>query len=305
MKIISLDVGIKNMAVCVLEQSTHFESNNEKKMDIVLWDILNVGTETVPVETHLCSFCRKKAVYRNANHFFCQKHAQTEWIPVKNFTKLSNLELDELWSRKNPNIVKPVEWSFKQLAQHIKQNMLTKCVVEKKVKASQMSLIDIGRKMTVLLDHLLSNHLDLTHVLIENQISPIATRMKTLQGMLAQYFIIRFPQVSIEFVSSHNKLTLTHPNTPEIMENNIGKEPIQTGNETEKKGKKKKEVKKEKEEKKENKENKYRQNKKQAVEKVSEWVKGGPFEHFFQESKKKDDLADCLLQGLWFVQVKK
>ena len=30
---------------------------------------------------------------------------------------------------------------------------------------------------------------DLTHVIIENQISPIATRMKTIQGMVMQHFI--------------------------------------------------------------------------------------------------------------------
>ena len=31
----------------------------------------------------------------------------------------------------------------------------------------------------------------ITHVFIENQISPIANRMKTIQGMLAQYFIMK------------------------------------------------------------------------------------------------------------------
>ena len=44
-----------------------------------------------------------------------------------------------------------------------------------------------------------------THVIIENQIRPIANRMKTVQGMLAQHFItIQIP--FIDFVSSGNKL---------------------------------------------------------------------------------------------------
>ena len=30
-----------------------------------------------------------------------------------------------------------------------------------------------------------------THVIIENQISPIANRMKTIQGMITQYFIMK------------------------------------------------------------------------------------------------------------------
>ena len=46
----------------------------------------------------------------------------------------------------------------------------------------------------------------ITHVLIENQISPIATRMKTLQGMLTQYYIDHLENVDITFVSSVNKL---------------------------------------------------------------------------------------------------
>ena len=42
-------------------------------------------------------------------------------------------------------------------------------------------------------------------VLIENQIGKIAIRMKSLQGMIAQYFIQKnIP--TIEFISSKNKL---------------------------------------------------------------------------------------------------
>ena len=43
-------------------------------------------------------------------------------------------------------------------------------------------------------------------VIIENQISPIANRMKTIQGMLAQFFIMKNDDIHIEFVSSSNKL---------------------------------------------------------------------------------------------------
>ena len=46
---------------------------------------------------------------------------------------------------------------------------------------------------------------NIDYVLIENQISTIATRMKTLQGMITQYFIMRDVE-NIEFVSSTNKL---------------------------------------------------------------------------------------------------
>ena len=49
--------------------------------------------------------------------------------------------------------------------------------------------------------------IELDVVIIENQISTIASRMKTLQGMISQYFIMKgIP--SIEFISSINKLKI-------------------------------------------------------------------------------------------------
>ena len=46
----------------------------------------------------------------------------------------------------------------------------------------------------------------ISHVAIENQISRISTKMKTIQGMVMQYFIMRCQVVVIDFVSSSNKL---------------------------------------------------------------------------------------------------
>lgn len=44
-------------------------------------------------------------------------------------------------------------------------------------------------------------------VVIENQISPIATRMKTVQGMVTQYFLMRgVSKASISYISATNKL---------------------------------------------------------------------------------------------------
>jgi hypothetical protein len=44
-------------------------------------------------------------------------------------------------------------------------------------------------------------------VVIENQISPIATRMKTVQGMVTQYFLMRgVSKTNISYISATNKL---------------------------------------------------------------------------------------------------
>ena len=55
-------------------------------------------------------------------------------------------------------------------------------------------------------DIIISNHINtIDCIVIENQISPIANRMKTLQGLIAQYFIMN-NRTKIEFISAANKL---------------------------------------------------------------------------------------------------
>jgi hypothetical protein len=72
-------------------------------------------------------------------------------------------------------------------------NTVGSSVVNKSV-----DLITIGRNLSNQILNL--KHLDnIDYVLIENQISPIANKMKTIQGMVAQLFIMRNVP-TIEFV---------------------------------------------------------------------------------------------------------
>jgi hypothetical protein len=82
------------------------------------------------------------------------------------------------------------------------------------IKANDYNLVDLGinlrNKLDVLLDFNFNDNdknkvSDIDLVLIENQISPIANRMKTVQGMIAQYLIMRGVQ-NILFYSAINKL---------------------------------------------------------------------------------------------------
>ena len=112
-------------------------------------------------------------------------------------------------------------------------------------------------------------------MIIENQISTLASRMKTLQGMITQYFIMKhIPQ--IEFISASCKLKLfTDANSED------GGVDAST----------------------------YADRKKSGIivcrslgeisrKHNSDYVKWMPV---FENHKKKDDLADCFLQGLWRV----
>ena len=105
-------------------------------------------------------------------------------------------------------------------------------------------------------------------VIIENQISTIASRMKTLQGMIAQYFIMR-EVPCIEFISAANKLKM-----------------FMTKKKTT-----------------------YTERKIESVEVTKDLLERLPqfekYRGYLEKNKKKDDLADCFLQGIYYLTLKK
>ena len=162
------------------------------------------------------------------------------------------------------------------------------------VRADQIDLLTLGRNMMTELDKFISPYTstsggvsigDIGHsedlgkmgglekykidiVIIENQISTIASRMKTLQGMIAQYFIMR-GTLCIEFISAANKLKM-----------------FMTKKKTT-----------------------YTERKIESVEVTKELLEKLPqFEKYrgcLEKNKKKDDLADCFLQGIYYLTLKK
>jgi hypothetical protein len=162
------------------------------------------------------------------------------------------------------------------------------------VRADQIDLLTLGRNMMTELDKFISPYTptptpesvrDATDsrdlgkmgglekykidiVIIENQISTIASRMKTLQGMIAQYFIMRGTPC-IEFISAANKLKM-----------------FMTKKKTT-----------------------YTERKIESVEVTKELLEKLPqFEKYrgcLEKNKKKDDLADCFLQGIYYLTLKK
>ena len=133
--------------------------------------------------------------------------------------------------------------------------------------AHDIDLITYGRNLMKHMDVILTTLWPIDMMIIENQISTIATRMKTLQGMITQYFIMKkVPQ--IEFISASCKLKLITDSMVDISS--------------------------------------YGDRKKAGiaicrslgVNQTTEYSKWMPL---FEQHKKKDDLADCFLQGLWRV----
>lgn len=260
--IISIDVGIKNLSYCIFSDDTH------EAINIHDWGVLDLSSdehEQVCSHTTKTGICGKRASYtlRGAS-FYCGTHikkcnicpAPAEYykaIKQKKMTKNIVDLLCKLYDHQNKDTI----------LQHIFENNSTK--LSKTTSAAGIDLIDIGRAISIKLSTVV-NKSNINKVLIENQISPIANRMKCIQGMITQFFIER-GVFDISFVSSANKLRKYD------VPKKTYKERKQSGIEITRKIMK---------------DNKH----------LSIW------EECFNNHKKKDDLADSLLQGLWFINNK-
>jgi len=269
MQIISIDVGIKNLAYCIIDIDT--STNSEYK--IIKWDSINLCGEDMKclVQTEKGKVCNKKATYSKNNIDYCLTHAKktSYMIPNKelSFPSIKKMKIDNLISLAEKYHIhlnddnKKKDTILKTILDYISINAFD--IIGKK-SANQLDLVTIGISMKNEFDKIMPTT-NIEHVIIENQISPIANRMKTIQGMIAQYFIMKGIQ-QVFFVSAMNKLKSFTIN---------------------------------------NEKTEYKDRKKMGVT-----ITGGILEFynnkewliFFKGHKKKDDLADSFLQGIWFLQ---
>jgi len=292
MKLLSFDVGIKNMAYCFLDISgDHITS-------ILGLNVLDIMNDHVSIPT-LCSYidtkkkgcsCKKIAKYTTTkpNEVYCDKHAKlmsTYLIPSKQTqsTYLATKKVDELFQLSislgmyNKDDARPKKDTMLMKLNQYYGEHCYQLITPKKANAGDIDLIELGKNMRTLFDQH-SEFSEATHIIIENQISTLATRMKTIQGMLAQYFIIKNPESHIAFVSSANKLKGL---VREPLENEIRPYTMTSGQ-------------------------RYREHKKDSVFHCSHILRQHPELEIWQSSlltKKKDDLADCFLQGIWYIKM--
>jgi hypothetical protein len=304
MKVISFDVGIKNMAYCIFE-------NINGELGISGWEVLNLmDTQdtnfvcqcmNVPKSKKLLpKICTKKAKYIKNNTYYCEKHATgcSQYIvPTKQFqlTSLKKMKIEDLIKLGNKymvfiDIASPDKMLKKDLLTIVTSYFDKRCfelIIPKKTKtASETDLIEIGRNMKQRLGEV-TNLNEITNVAIENQISPIANRMKTIQGMLAQYFIMTNEDAQIDFISSANKLKQFDKNKRIPPTDKVAVAPDTSTNIVR------------------NINPNYKSHKKDGVQYCLEVIDANPEMSMWKtalDTKKKDDLADAFLQGIWYLR---
>lgn len=304
-RIISFDVGIKNLAYCIIDIESGIRISDWAIINLTCDDDKSVLSETCSCVMKKGGLCGKLSKYHKNDIFYCEKHAKkcTEWmIPSSKYssTALSKCNISQLNGIASTIdiIVSPNLNAIKRT----KKELVDVIVAEAKrrsfislnpVKVSNtrdIDLITIGRNIKTLLDNIILIK-SVTCVLIENQIGPLALRMKSVQGLLSQYFIMRFDNIPIFFISSSNKLK----NLPIIPRCDIT---VCDSDDDE------------------NQKLKYKQHKSDAVHHTHQIIADNPeFDEWKilfpslqnpclkkkTNIKKLDDYADCFLQALWWL----
>ena len=267
MRILSIDVGIKNLAFCLLE--------NDK---IAKWDVINLAAQDASDGCGCCVVdknvkCSNLAKFTKNGSHYCLKHAKKQpfQIPTPELKKafINKQKLQKLYEMADKFGIQYTNTMKKNDIIHELNEYTTSMCFEMvhSVGASEIDLVTIGKNIKKHFDQIFSGEEVFDYVIIENQISPIANRMKTIQGMIAQYFIMTGTCQKIEFVSSVNKLKDIAPADKNVKLS-------------------------------------YGDRKKLGISTCLEIIKDtnsySEWCAYFTSHKKKDDLADSFLQGRWF-----
>jgi hypothetical protein len=88
MKLISIDIGIRNLAVCVLE------GTSRKDVSISSWDVIDVLGEKNGVSRPSCFHCSKPGMWFQGEKYACTKHCPKVKVPTK--TSLTKTKIEDL-----------------------------------------------------------------------------------------------------------------------------------------------------------------------------------------------------------------
>ena len=193
---------------------------------IVDWDVIDLTDE------HVCT-CSKPATHRFHQTYTCKKHAYPE---------LSLVELIAQCTSRSIPLGTKAE--------------MKKALFKEVKPIPPPTLVDLGQQLMKRYDARFSG---VEIVLIENQIGPLASKMKAVQGLVIQYWLMKGAKV--ECISACNKLKLFH-----------------SGKTT------------------------YAQRKKLSIHYTQLLLAANELTTNFLSHKKKDDLADTFLQGVWYFQ---
>lgn len=281
MKVLSWDVGIINLAYCMIEYKEDWK--------ILDWGIINLTNR----EEMKCSNCGKNAsCYNDISGnivYYCKKHLPKD-LNVPEFEKLffENNQNTCCWETEKNKCCKKSKFCFKgnyycsvhakSIYKKIEDEYKIKSVKKKAVGA--LSIDDLKLELIKELDNRKSFQ-ESNIVLIENQPSMKNPKMKAISSTIYDYFLIRgivdkeLTKSKIErvkFMSPSNKLKLADEGDTKKLVKAKGDDSKS-----------------------------YKLTKSLGIKYCKELIE--PFEEWkevLNSHKKKDDLADSFLQGMYY-----
>lgn len=288
---LSWDVGISNLAYCIIEKI------DEKlgKFKIKKWGIINLRDEIKCQEKDKNNNkCEKKAIYYSIKGNYCKVHSK-KYIPEKikqnecqdtdkcvhiiNNTKTKTMHLCDKRAVLSLELDgKNYPYCKTHLDSHVKQ--ITKDRSLKKINKTNANKIPLQTLAVKLFEHLEKNSefLNVHEVLIENQPTFKNPTMKTISSFLYSYFMLKgFIEnktiKNVKFISPSNKLKV--------------------GSDADKKLKNVK---------KENNKKVYKMTKNLGIKFCKELIKDDEQNlEFIKKQKKQDDLCDSFLQAYYYI----
>ena len=306
MKFLSFDVGIKNLAYCIV----NYELENPSEFKIDKWGIINL-IEDEQQESHENEKCKcfnknKKVCGGRAKHyvkvknkllFYCNRHLSEyqklmQWFNPTEFHQ--NYDSVNICSYIGKKVCKKkAKWYYFNgedkvnlctthkssfLAKELKNTQPKKI---KKVKCNNIPIEKVFLNMTKILDAKYKHFLQIPIVLIELQPVYLGPKMKSVSNHLFSYFMIRgivdkelnnsLTQY-ITYMSAKSKLTIDDENNVDIMT----------------KDKKQSE--------------KYKIYKQMSQDYTRKLLQNDPVNlEYFNSQSKKDDLADAYLQCIYYI----
>jgi len=244
MKLVSFDVGLRNLAYCILE------GTSRTNIKIKEWNLIDVMAEESGIVP--CYKCKSISTWKKKEVYSCTKHKTKE----KTYTKtiLNKMSLQELQGLL-PDIERKTKKEYVDaLYAHFSENAWKRCV--KSCKAG--SVVDLAPLIASSLKSRETLWKNSNMIIFEQQPDK---RMMAVQSMMHMWFICQ--GYKVKAVSAIHKLT------------NIVT--LEDSTKT------------------------YKGRKKTGIIHASTLVPL-KWKDYMLKHPKKDDLADCFLQGLWFIE---
>lgn len=247
MKLVSFDVGLRNLAFCVMK------GTNRSNLKILHWDLIDVMSESAGLDNIKCFKCKKPANWTNKTGYACTLHKPKHAKPPTK-SSLNKKTLEEL-NKDAKQTFRTKKDAIAFLVSGYSKDIWKRCV--KSTKA--MSVVDLADPIALCLEARKDLWKDADLIAFEQQPDK---RMLCVQAMLHMWFVCA--GYKCKGVSASHKLT------------NM----ITTQDSTKT----------------------YKGRKKTGILHATELVPTAENREYMLKHPKKDDLADCFLQGLWVLE---